>query len=294
MATNQVFTALTLFIGKKMDENFKSILPLIEAKYEELTEVEKIIAQYFLDTEDIDLTSKAVSKKLYTSEAALTRFAKKLGLTGYREFVYMYKTSRKISFAKKKELGSPIFDTYREILLKSYNLYLYEDYEKLVGEILNSKRIYVYGVGSSGNLANEFSTRLIKLGLDAEAVTDTHKILLNSVRLKKDYMVIGISYSGKSIEVIEGLRKAAEVGLKTVLFVSNDKSKWVETFDYVMLLAHKQNLEYSNIISPQFPAMIMLDILFKKLYDKRLTSGEIYMKSVNEMLQLIKEKDDGN
>lgn len=277
-----------------MNENYESILPLIEAKYEELTEVEKIIADYFIDTEDTDLSSKAVSKKLYTSEAALTRFAKKLDLSGYREFVYRYKVSRKMSFNKKKETGSPIFDTYREILLKSYNLYSYEDYDSLVGEILSSKRIYVYGVGSSGNLSKEFATRLIRLGLDAEAVTDTHMLLLNSVRLNKGDLVIGISYSGKSIEVIEGLRKAANRGLKTVLFVSNDKARWANDFDFVLLLAHKQNLEYANIISPQFPAMIMLDILFKKLYDKRLTSGEVYMKSVNEMLQVIKEKDDGN
>lgn len=285
----------TPFIRRvSMNENYESILPLIESKYEELTEVEKIIADYFLDTDDKDLSSKTVSKKLYTSEAALTRFAKKLDLAGYREFVYRYKLSRKMSFNKKKDTGSPVFDTYREILLKSYNLYSSEDYDRLVEEILSSKRIFVYGVGSSGNLANEFATRLIRLGLDAEAVTDTHALLLNSVRLHKGEMVIGISYSGKSIEVIEGLRKAAKLGLQTVLFVSNDKARWTSDFDFVMLLAHKQNLEYSNIISPQFPAMVMLDILFKKLYDIRLTSGEVYMESVNKMLQLIKEKDDGN
>ncbi len=285
----------TPFIRRvSMNENYESILPLIESKYEELTEVEKIIADYFLDTDDKDLSSKTVSKKLYTSEAALTRFAKKLDLAGYREFVYRYKLSRKMSFNKKKDTGSPVFDTYREILLKSYNLYSSEDYDRLVEEILSSKRIFVYGVGSSGNLANEFATRLIRLGLDAEAVTDTHALLLNSVRLHKGEMVIGISYSGKSIEVIEGLRKAAKLGLQTVLFVSNDKARWTSDFDFVMLLAHKQNLEYSNIISPQFPAMVMLDILFKKLYDIRLTSGEVYMESVNKMLQLIKEKDDGS
>ena len=277
-----------------MNENYKSILPLIESKYEELTEVEKVIADYFINTEDEDLSSKTVSHRLYTSEAALTRFAKKLDLTGYREFVYRFKVSRKMSFNNKKEIGSPIFDTYREILLKSYNLYSNEDYDRLVKAILSSKRIFVYGVGSSGNLSNEFATRLIRLGFDAEAVTDTHMLLLNSVRLNKGDMVIGISYSGKSIEVIEGLRKASELGLKTVLFVSNDQSKWEKYFDFVILLAYKQNLEYSETISPQFPAMIMLDVLFKKLYDDRLVSGQVYMKSVNEMLQVVKEKDDGN
>ena len=85
----------------KMNDNYESILPLIESKYEELTDVEKVIADYFLDTEDTELTSKDVSKKLYTSEAALTRFAKKLGLAGYREFVYRFKFSRLRSFNKK-------------------------------------------------------------------------------------------------------------------------------------------------------------------------------------------------
>lgn len=277
-----------------MNENYESILPLIESKYEELTEVEKIIAEYFLETEDTDLTSKTVSNKLFISEAALTRFAKKLNLSGYREFVYKYQSSRQSNFKRKKDIGLPVFDSYREILLKSYNLYNYKDYEKLAEAMLKVGRIYIYGVGSSGYLATEFAQRLIRLGLDAEAITDTHMLLLNSVRLKKDSLVMGISYSGKSIEVIDGLKKAGEKGCKTVLFVANDSEKWDDYFDFVILVAHKQNLEYSNIISPQFPTMIMLDILFKKLYERRLTSGEVYMQSVNEMLKLIKEKDDGN
>lgn len=277
-----------------MNENYESILPLIESKYEELTEVEKIIAEYFLETEDTDLTSKTVSNKLFISEAALTRFAKKLNLSGYREFVYKYQSSRQSNFKRKKDIGLPVFDSYREILLKSYNLYNYKDYEKLAEAMLKIGRIYIYGVGSSGYLATEFAQRLIRLGLDAEAITDTHMLLLNSVRLKRDSLVMGISYSGKSIEVIDGLKKAGEKGCKTVLFVANDSEKWDQYFDFVILVAHKQNLEYSNIISPQFPTMIMLDILFKKLYERRLTSGEVYMQSVNEMLKLIKEKDDGN
>lgn len=278
----------------QMNENYESILPLIESKYEELTEVEKVIADYFIDTEDEDLSSKTVSKKLYTSEAALTRFAKKLDLSGYREFIYRYKISNKISFKNREEIEDSIFGTYREILLKTHNLYASMDYSEIVKSILSSSRIFVYGVGSSGNLATEFATRLIRLGLDAESVTDTHLLLFNSVRINKDSVVIGISYSGKSIEVVEGLKKATSLGAKTVFFVSNNKSKWEKYFDFVILLAYKQNLEYSETISPQFPAMIMLDVLFKKLYDKRLTSGEVYMKSVNEMLQVIKEKDDGN
>lgn len=268
------------------------ILPLIESKFEEFSESEKTIAEYFLATDDEDLSSKTVSKKLYVSEAALTRFAKRLGLSGYREFIYSYQQFKENEGKTIILRKSPVFDTYEEILEKTYALYDGDKYDEFTKLILNCKRIYIYGVGSSGYLAMEFAQRLIRLGLDAEAITNTHEILLNEVRIKKDNFVMGISYSGKSIEVIEALKSASKKGARTGFLVANDSIFRNEYFDVVLLLAHKQNLEYSNIISPQFPAMIILDILFKRLYDERQDSGEVYMQSVNQMLSIIKEKDD--
>lgn len=268
------------------------ILPLIESKFEEFSESEKTIAEYFLATDDEDLSSKTVSKKLYVSEAALTRFAKRLGLSGYREFIYSYQQFKENEGKTIILRKSPVFDTYEEILEKTYALYDGDKYDEFTKLILNCKRIYIYGVGSSGFLAKEFAQRLIRLGLDAEAITNTHEILLNEVRIKKDNFVMGISYSGKSIEVIEALKSASKKGARTGFLVANDSKFRNEYFDVVLLLAHKQNLEYSNIISPQFPAMIILDILFKRLYDERQDSGEVYMQSVNQMLSIIKEKDD--
>lgn len=274
-----------------MLREYDYILPLIESKYEEFTESEKSIADYFLETDDKDLSSKTVSQKLYVSEAALTRFAKRLGLSGYREFTYTYQQYKESEGRTKTLRKSPIFDTYEEILEKTYNLYDSQKYEQFAKYILCCDRVYIYGVGSSGYLASEFAQRLIRLGLDAEAVTNTHEILLNQVRIKDHDFVMGISYSGKSIEVIEGLKTASAKGAKTAFLVANDNDQWSKYFDVVVLLAHKQNLEYSNIISPQFPAMIILDILFKRLYDSRQESGEVYMESVNKMLSIIKEKD---
>ena len=159
------------------------ILPLIESKFEEFSESEKTIAEYFLATDDEDLSSKTVSKKLYVSEAALTRFAKRLGLSGYREFIYSYQQFKENEGKTIILRKSPVFDTYEEILEKTYALYDGDKYDEFTKLILNCKRIYIYGVGSSGYLAMEFAQRLIRLGLDAEAITNTHEILLNEVRI---------------------------------------------------------------------------------------------------------------
>lgn len=56
------------------------IATLIDSHFEEMTELEQEIARYFLQAETIadDLSSQQVTQKLHISQAALTRFSKKM------------------------------------------------------------------------------------------------------------------------------------------------------------------------------------------------------------------------
>ena len=59
--------------------------------YNQMTQVERTVADFFLNnTKPVDLASKNLAKLLYVSEATLSRFAKKCGYKGYREFSYEY------------------------------------------------------------------------------------------------------------------------------------------------------------------------------------------------------------
>lgn len=75
------------------------IATLIDSHFEEMTDLEQEIARYFLQTETItdDLSSQQVTQKLHISQAALTRFAKKCGFTGYREFIFQYQADNQAS-----------------------------------------------------------------------------------------------------------------------------------------------------------------------------------------------------
>ena len=64
-----------------MKEYQKSIIPHIESLYESFTPSEKSIADFFIhNTEESDISSKALSKKLFVSEASISRFAKSVDL----------------------------------------------------------------------------------------------------------------------------------------------------------------------------------------------------------------------
>ncbi|HFI0668836.1 TPA: hypothetical protein ACGO4I_002325 [Streptococcus suis] len=70
----------------------KNIIAIIESNIDKMTELEKEIARYFtqLDPVDADLTLEFTTATLHVSPSALTRFAKKCGFSGYREFVFTY------------------------------------------------------------------------------------------------------------------------------------------------------------------------------------------------------------
>ncbi|EHI69278.1 transcriptional regulator, RpiR domain protein [Streptococcus ictaluri 707-05] len=62
------------------------LVTTIEAALEHMTSLEKDIAHFFMETDlqAQDLTASLMIKRLHVSQAALTRFAKKCGFSGYR------------------------------------------------------------------------------------------------------------------------------------------------------------------------------------------------------------------
>ena len=98
-------------------------------------------------------SSKAVSKRLFVSEASLTRFAKKCGFSGYREFVYHYQESFTESKPLPSNLMTKVFDSYQELLNKSYSIIDQEKILRIIDLLLSRKRVYIYGKGSSGLVA---------------------------------------------------------------------------------------------------------------------------------------------
>ena len=263
----------------RMEQYGKSLVPVIESVYDSFTTVEKEIADFFIHNKmEMDFSSKNISTLLYVSEASLSRFAKKCGLKGYREFIFRYQEV----FHEEKEVVDDrtmaVLNSYQELLNKSYNLLDEDQLRDIVKKIATSKRVYVYGMGSSGLAATEFKIRFIRIGIDVEAITDSHLMKMNSVRINEDSLVIGISISGKTQSVLSSLRAAKERGGHTVLITSKQMTEFSELCDDVILVAVLKNLEYGNVISPQFPILIMLDILYTFL----LQSDKLHKEAMHD------------
>lgn len=272
-----------------MEEYERNIIPHIEALYDSFTPLEKNIADFFIRNEgDEDLSSKSVSKKLYVSEASLSRFAKKCGYKGYREFLFHYKQGGKtIHQTSASDHIKKVFNSYQELLNKTYSLVNEEQVERVEQILSTKKRIYIYGKGSSGLAGTEMRLRFMRIGVNMESITDGHIMKMNSVLLNSDCAVIGISVSGKTARVIDSLKAAKRCGATTILMTSNKNKIFKDFCDEVILCAAKENLETGKAISPQFPILIMADMV----YSRMLTSDNFRRETLHDCtLEALEEK----
>lgn len=242
----------------------KSIIPLIESIYHTFTPLEKTIADFFIhNKKEMDFSSKHISQTLFVSEASLSRFAKKCSFDGYREFIYQYKQNFVPGRDKiASDFTQNVMNTYQELLNKSYAL-INSDQMNRVAHLLSTKnRVYIYGVGSSGIAAQELKLRFMRVGVNIEAVTDSHMMRMNSVILDQDCFVIAISVSGQTEEVIQSLKAARMRGASTLLMTSHRNKEFRSFCDELLLFAVKEHLDHGKAISPQFPILVMSDILY--------------------------------
>ena len=106
----------------------------------------------------------------------------------------------------------------------------------------------------------------MRMGVNMEAVTDTHVMKMNQVILDEDCVAIGISVSGREL-ILNALKAAKKAGATTILMTSH-KDKSVKKYcDETVLFAVKENLEKGMVISPQFPILVMVDILFSRILE---------------------------
>ena len=196
-----------------MEHFEKSIIPVIESVYPSFTPLERTVADFFIhNTDESDLSARHVSELLYVSEASLSRFAKKCGYTGYREFVYRYQEGLNAALPGTDDHIKQVLNTYQELLNKSYSLADRAQIDRICHILTSKRRVYVYGLGSSGLSAQEMKLRFMLAGVDIEAITDIHIMKMNAVLLDESCAAIGITVSGRTPEVLRALGAAKEKG----------------------------------------------------------------------------------
>lgn len=216
----------------------------IKMLYNEMGKAEKQIANWIMENPGkiISLSIVELAEQCKCSEATIVRFSKRLGLSGYQEL--------KISLAS--EGGESYISTHISKDDSAYQIYekvcndIYMSLEKTkkslnadaiskaADAICKAKKIVVFGLGNSASVATDASHKFLRAGLNAVAYSDNHMQVIAASHLSTDDVVIAISHSGSSKDIVEALKLAKEHGASTIAITNSGKSPILKQADIVL------------------------------------------------------------
>lgn len=207
-----------------------NILEYIKHNYDKFTQSEKSIADYILSIEDesiVDMSSKDMGVITNTSAATVVRFAQKLGVNSFNELKF------KISMALKegdntvefeyldkelttKDIISVIKNSMNTVIDRTVELVNAEDLENAIKLLIDAKNIYIYSVGGSAIVAQDFYYKLSRLNKRVVAHIDTHLQIASSAILEDGDVALAISYSGETKEILKCAENAKALDIPVI------------------------------------------------------------------------------
>lgn len=263
------------------------IINEIQKKYNDFSDKERDIADYIMQYGDkiknINITDLA--NEIGTSGATITRFARKIGCNNFVD-MKIELSSKKVEFTTTNDeewIFSYAYQYYNEVIERTKMLIDEASIFKIGDEIKKAKNIYIYGVGSSGLTGKEMMQRLLRMGFNVHSISDSHMMKINSSIVSEGDLVIGISISGETQEVVHSLRKARENRAKTISITSFEGSS-INKFSDIKLIVYNPNfVDRSRFINTQFSVMYLLDLISMVLLrDSNLSSK--MQKTINAII----------
>ena len=134
------------------------------------------------------------------------------------------------------------------------------DLENAIAMLSHARRIEFYGVGNSDIVAQDAQHKFFRFGISTVAYVDTHiQLMAASVLSDQDVLVV-ISNSGSSIEVLDAVSIAKENGA-AVIAITRADSPLSQLADCVLSVMPQEDTERYTPMVTRLLQLVVIDIL---------------------------------
>lgn len=235
------------------------------------------IARYILErpSEIVGMSVTELSEATDVSEGSVINFCRSIGLSGFQQmklslaqeivqpvqFIHedlnidddMETVCRKVFHSGMQALRDTLSVLDPNVLLRAVEI------------IRAAKRVEVYGIGSSAPVADDAQYRMLRIGLDVRAVTDSHIQAISASRCDPDVAVLTISHSGATHETVAATRLAKEAGAKTIVITNFARSPIQAYADIVLFTMARETRFRTEAMTSRIAQLCVVDALIAGL-----------------------------
>ncbi|QOX65004.1 MurR/RpiR family transcriptional regulator [Anoxybacterium hadale] len=239
--------------------NFQNRLQLYGSS---LSKSEMRVAE-FIASNTIDaaiISSNDLAQNVGTSNSTISRFCQKLQYRNYIELQTLLKAENNTqtnSFDVVDRLNhyyDVVFSSTAELLDKN-------TFSKFIEQLQNADQILVCGIGSSGLTAIELSSRLMRMGLSSQAITDSSLMLMKANRFSPRDLLIAISTSGETQEVLKTCAIANNIKTPICALTKNNNTQLTALSDITLFVSDENQIHDNLFVNTQLSFLFMIDII---------------------------------
>ena len=250
---------------------------LINKRYNSLRKSEKRVAEYVQQHMDevVLLSLQGLARKCDTSDATVLRFCKSLGYLGFADFKIsivpelLSKGDAAYMDAHPKHETNGTDKIFQQNFRQQVDLVLKNKDEKIISEvsrhISQANKILVIGLGGSAGVAHIFCDSLGSLGIFGSFLQD-RSIIQNIVpTLRAGDVIIGISHTGETEEVVSALKSASEYGAHTICLTNYSPSPLADIAQYPLVTGVPSNLFGSYSCQARISQLMIMELILFEL-----------------------------
>lgn len=242
------------------------VLEKIKEKRGEFSKRQRAIADFVLNNYDKApyMTANKLAISANVSESTVVRFAFELGYEGYPHFqkdlLNVIRTKltsvQRVEVSNEQVSSENILETVLnsdiEQIRATLNEIDHENFEKVVDEIINAKRIYILGVRSSSALASflGFYFNLIFDNVKLINSASSSEIFEQIVQISKGDVVLAISFPRYSMGTIKTIEYARKNGVKTIALTDSENSPLSKNADYTLIAKSDMVSFADSLVAP--------------------------------------------
>jgi len=165
-----------------------------------------------------------------------------------------------------------------------------EELSNAVEVLQNANTIHFFGVGASSIIASDAQQKFLRINKNATAFSDIHMAATLVANVKKDDVVFGVSFSGKTFEVAKILELANKRGAHTISLTKYGSSLVSDQADIRLYTAATREPTFrSGATSSRIAQLHVIDILFMSVASRQYEQTITYLDETRNAVDTLRD-----
>jgi len=254
-----------------------NVIPRIRSQYKSLGRSARSIADFVLHQPDrvVRMSVTELAEATGVSQGSVINFCRHLGMSGFQQLKlslaqevvkpvqYIHEDLQKSDNASA--VCRKMFHSGIQALRDTLSVLKPTEVAKAVSILRAADRIEIYGIGSSAPIAEDAHYRMLRIGLDAKAVTDSHIQAISASRTGPKVAVLTVSHSGATHETVTSTQIAKATGAKTIVITNFARAPIHAHADVTLFTMARETKFRTEAMTSRIAQLCVIDTLIAAL-----------------------------